>query len=190
MTTTSTENGSYNTELARAVLRSLRPATSVSTDAPKADAPSFTSVATKLDTLVKSDSAVQSAIEQLLALTLRTVLSQTQGQVPALDSILSMFKNGSLSQSKGGTVVRAFWWGFHIEVSHDDLTTFLAAGSTVNQIVEVIGGSIPSPAQPWIVIAAEFVKGALGLLKSLDNGRGVYISMTWFAPGVFVPTSV
>jgi hypothetical protein len=60
----------------------------------------------------------------------------------------------------------------------------------INTIVSTIGGSIPSPAAPWIKLVALFIAGALKLLKTLDKGHGVYISMSWFAPGIFIPTSV
>lgn len=40
------------------------------------------------------------------------------------------------------------------------------------------------------MIAAVFIAGALRLLRELDQGRGVYISMSWFAAGAFVPTTV
>jgi len=58
------------------------------------------------------------------------------------------------SPTKGGTVVRAFWWGFHIQISHEDLQVFLAGANTVNAIVDAIGGNIPSPAAPFIHLAA------------------------------------
>jgi hypothetical protein len=92
--------------------------------------------------------------------------------------------------AKGPTIVRAFWWGFHLEISHEYLLRFLNAADPINAVIGSIGGGIPSPAQPWIALAAAFIAGALKLLRTLDKGQGVYISMTWFAPGVFVPTSV
>lgn len=92
--------------------------------------------------------------------------------------------------ARGGVVVRAFWWGFHLEIDHPTLTSVLDSADTVNSLVGMIGGSIPSPAQPWIILVAKFVAGAHQLLRSLDHGSGIYISMSWFAPGVFVPTSV
>jgi hypothetical protein len=91
---------------------------------------------------------------------------------------------------RGGTIVRAFWWGFHVEISHTDLPVVLGAADTVNTLVDLIGGSIPSPAQPWIKLIAPFVRVTIQLLQSLDRGRGIYISMSWFAPGNFVPTPV
>ena len=92
--------------------------------------------------------------------------------------------------ARGGTVARAFWWGFHIEISHQDLQVFLSAADPINAMIGALGGGIPSPAAPFIALAAAFVAGALGLLRGLDKGRGVYISMTWFFPGVFIPTTV
>lgn len=93
------------------------------------------------------------------------------------------------ARSRGGTVVRAFWWGFHIEISHADLQAFLAVAAPINQIAGAIG-PVTGPAAPFVMLAAGFIAGALDLLRGLDRGRGVYISMSWFAPGVFVPTSV
>ena len=95
----------------------------------------------------------------------------------------------SRSQARGGTVARAFWWGFHIEISHGDLQSFLGVANPINAIVAAIG-PVTGPAAPFVALVAGFIAGALGLLAGLDRGRGVYISMSWFAPGVFVPTSV
>ncbi|MBX3159457.1 MAG: hypothetical protein KF773_26030 [Deltaproteobacteria bacterium] len=92
--------------------------------------------------------------------------------------------------SRGGTIARAFWWGWHVQISHQDLQTFLNSASPINALIGAIGGGIPSPAAPFIKLAAVFVAGALQLLRGLDRGKGVYISMLWIAPGVFVPTSV
>lgn len=59
----------------------------------------------------------------------------------------------------------------------------------LNAIAAAIG-PVTGPAAPFILAASGFIAGALRLLKNLDRGRGVYISMSWFAPGVFIPTSV
>jgi len=190
MTNVYSDNGVSTADVAQAVMRTLAMGQPVA-PATKGNAPTFATVAAGLEALVQASPALRSALEQVLGTALRQTLAATGAAVPALDSVLSMFKSGQVgAQGKGGTVVEAFWWGFHIKVSHDDLQTFIAAGSTVNTIVGAIGGGIPSPAAPFITLAATFVAGALGLLKSLDHGSGVYISMSWFAPGAFVPTSV
>lgn len=118
---------------------------------------------------------------------------------PANAELINVIRTSTLAQAPagvpapqdvGGVTVRAFWWGFHIEIDHPSLESILTSADAVNALVGMIGGAIPSPAQPWIVLAAQFVAGAHQLLRSLDRGQGVYISMSWFAPGIFVPTSV
>jgi len=94
------------------------------------------------------------------------------------------------AQAVTGTVVRAFWWGFHVEFGHDDLEIILNSADAVNSVVSLIGGNIPSPAQPWIRLLAPFVASVHQGLRGLDQGCGIYVSMSWFAPGVFLPTTV
>ena len=91
--------------------------------------------------------------------------------------------------SRGGVVARAFWWGFHIEIPRNDLQQFLSVANPVAAIIAAIG-PVTGPAAPFIGLAAAFIAVSLGLLKGLDRGRGVYVSMSWFAPSIFVPTSV
>jgi hypothetical protein len=93
-------------------------------------------------------------------------------------------------RARGGVVVRTFWWGFHIEIDHPTLVTVLNAADTANTLIGLIGGGVPSPAAPFIAAAAAFVAGSIAVVRSLDAGNGVYISMSWFAPGVFIPTTV
>ncbi|MFG2732500.1 hypothetical protein [Streptomyces canus] len=89
-----------------------------------------------------------------------------------------------------GVTVRTFWWGFHLQIDHDTLRQILDAADTVNELVVTVGGSIPSPAQPWILLIGLFVAGMHEALRALDRGQGIYISMSWLAAGIFVATSV
>ena len=151
----------------------------------------FAAFADELDAVVESSPELRAALEETMARNIRQALAMTNAPVASTEELVAMIRNKTIGvKSKGGTVARAFWWGFHIEISHEDLTVALATGDTVNTLVGLIGGSIPSPAQPFIALAAAFVAAAIGLVRSLDRGRGVYISMSWFAPGVFIPTSV
>ncbi|MGW7042202.1 hypothetical protein ACWGDT_05695 [Streptomyces avermitilis] len=113
-------------------------------------------------------------------------------QTSTLHQTAGLAQNGvpTAAADGGGVTVRAFWWGFHFEIDHPSLEVALNAADTVNSLVGMIGGAIPSPAQPWIILVAKFVAGAHQLLRGLDRGRGIYVSMSWFAPGIFVPTSV
>jgi len=77
-----------------------------------------------------------------------------------------------------------------VEIPHQDLDVFLSGAMTVNAIATAIGGGIPSPAAPFFLLIGGFIVAALAALKALDRGRGIYISMLWWAPGAFVPTPV
>ena len=45
--------------------------------------------------------------------------------------------------ARGGVVVRAFWWGFHIEIDHGSLQAALDAADVVNTLVGLIGDQFP-----------------------------------------------
>lgn len=100
--------------------------------------------------------------------------------------------NPSQTAAQGRTVVRAFWWGFHVEISHPDLQQIVNSPDPISVAQRLIrSGNIPGAVVPFIGAVISFIVGnALKLLQGLDQGRGVYISMSWFAPGVFVPTTV
>lgn len=77
-----------------------------------------------------------------------------------------------------------------MQISHEDLETILNSADMINDLVVAIGGDIPSPAQPWIKLIGPYVSLVHDKLRELDTGYGIYISMSWFAPGLFVPTPV
>lgn len=91
-------------------------------------------------------------------------------------------------------VLRAFVWGFHLELSSRSLRELALVANPVNEIVAAVG-PVRGPAAPFVPLAAAFVAGLLqggrqfGLGK-LDQGDGMYVSMSWFAPGVFIATAV
>ena len=96
----------------------------------------------------------------------------------------------STGLTRGGSVFRAFWWGFHVELSHEDLDAGLRAADPNGAFVRDLRVVIPDEYEYWIDVIAPFVVAGSTLLRTLDRGRGVYISMSWFAPGIFVPTTV
>ncbi|HKO90953.1 MAG TPA: hypothetical protein VJU61_07370 [Polyangiaceae bacterium] len=156
-----------------------------------ASAPSAATYWNELGRLVGEHEDVRKAMASAAANISGQYLRERGAEPRELEEFFSRLSGGDTTvTTRGGTVVRTFFWGFHIEVSHEDLDLFLATAATVNTIVATIGGGIPSPAQPWILLVAGFIAAVLALLKGLDRGKGVYISMSWFAPGVFIPTSV
>jgi hypothetical protein len=174
--------------IALSIIDSLHQSGARGVTPPLSTAPSWQAFANALGVLIAANPALERRIEETVARTARLSLAARDVAVPSVDEFITALRTPVAA--RGGTVVRAFWWGFHIQISHQDLQTFLASADPINAAIGAIGGGIPSPAAPFIALAAAFVAGALGLLRSLDRGSGVYVSMSWFAPGVFVPTSV
>ena len=105
---------------------------------------------------------------------------------------------GSGGSTGGGTTpaapatpvtVEAFWWGFHFVIPHDALQVILFSGNAVNTFVELIGPET-GPAAPFVELAAALVGKMLEIMRDMDTGKGIYFSMTWLLPGVFVPTPI
>jgi hypothetical protein len=187
-TATATRDASLTPMIAQSIIDSLHKGQSRDLAAPASTASSLLSFATALDSLVATSPEFRRAIEEAMARSARLALAGAGIALPSLDDFVAGLRTPVTT--RGGTVVRAFWWGFHIQISHEDLQSFLNTAQPVNALIGAIGGGVPSPAAPFIALAAAFVGGALGLINGLDHGSGVCISMSWFAPGVFVPTSV
>lgn len=90
---------------------------------------------------------------------------------------------------RGGIACETFWWGFHLVIPSNILADFIVGATTVNDVVAAIG-PVTGGAAPFVEAAAGFVALGLTTLKALDKGAGIYVSMSWFAPGMFVPTTV
>jgi hypothetical protein len=93
---------------------------------------------------------------------------------------------------RGGTVARAFWWGFHIQFSHEDVQVIITALDGAALLINLLsqGDICPRPIRPFLPLVRIFLDVSRAVLQALDRGNGVYISMSWVAPGVFIPTSV
>ncbi len=85
--------------------------------------------------------------------------------------------------------VQAYWWGFHFVVPEPVMAQWTAGGTTLAGVVAAIAGST-GPAAPFVAAGAAYIAAEIGLMKAVDHGKGVYVSMSWFAPGIFVPTSI
>lgn len=92
--------------------------------------------------------------------------------------------------TRGGSSAQAFWWGFHIVVSHEDVVAIVNAFDGLDQFINAISAVVPGVIRPFLGVVKIFLEISSAVLRAVDRGRGVYISMSWFAPGIFVPTSV
>jgi hypothetical protein len=99
-------------------------------------------------------------------------------------------RSRSAASTRGGTVARAFWWGFHIQFSQEDTVALVANIGAQQRIVGELATLVPGPARPWLGLVGVFLTAHLAVINAVNRGRGVYLSMSWFAPGIFVTTSV
>lgn len=99
--------------------------------------------------------------------------------------------NGGDSRNiRRDSLFQAYWWGFHVQIGPNDLQSILNVIDPNGPIFNFLRTVLPAEYQRWLNLIAPFISGSAGLIRGLNRGRGVYISMSWFAPGVFVPTSV
>ena len=84
---------------------------------------------------------------------------------------------------------RDYWWGFQVEIPRHVLVEWVDRSADLTDVTAAIG-TVPGPAGPFTRRAAAYIARELASLSALDKGAGVYVSMTWMAPNVFVPTGV
>jgi hypothetical protein len=173
--------------IANSMLQSLRgnPPKPVNARSP-AGPPSLAAFAIQLDELVSASPELRRAVEETISRSTRQVVAFGDAALPSTAEFLDSLRAAPVA-SRGGSSMRGDWWGFQIHVSHDDLDAFLKTAAPLVAISATLAAVIWPPAAPFIAAAAAFIAGILGLLKTLDRGNGVYISMSWLAAGVFVP---
>jgi hypothetical protein len=153
-----------------------------------AEQPSFKGFATNLDKLVDSSPELRRAVEETMARNVRRAMAFGDGPVPSTEEWLAAMRTPPV-MTKGGSNVRWDWWGFQLKVSHEDLNVFLATAVPLTAITATLVIALAGPTAPFVAAVAAFIAGVLGLLKALDRGNGIYISMSWFAVGAFIPTT-
>jgi hypothetical protein len=98
-----------------------------------------------------------------------------------------------------GYHAEAFWWGFHIPFSKadaDDLVKTLvkldvalvALTAAIAMIPKVNVVVVPFLAALVVYLFAEII--VIAAVNASCGGPGIWISMAWLAPGVFVPTCI
>jgi hypothetical protein len=112
----------------------------------------------------------------------------------------------ALAEGDQGHGFQAFWWGFHFGLSTADLVTFIqevvaaiAAGAVALSIFAAAVGRLlgqltwaamcanpPVAAALVVYLVGEAV--AIGVVAGTCKCAGIWLSMSWATPGVFVPT--
>lgn len=104
----------------------------------------------------------------------------------------------------GAPACRAFWWGFHLALPPAALARLAAAGGAVattapaaptaapTTALSLAGHPVPVPprAAPHVAALTRYLSEHFAEVRSHDRGAGVLISMSLFAPGLFVTTAI
>lgn len=92
--------------------------------------------------------------------------------------------------SPGGTIAcHEYWWGFQLEIPHAALVGWNASAAAPDEVTASIGIGT-GPSSQFRKRVSAWIGRRLEELLELDRGEGIYVSMTWMAPGIFVPTSI
>jgi hypothetical protein len=100
-----------------------------------------------------------------------------------------LFDDATPPPRPNNVTLQAFWWGFHFAIP----TPFIAALEGDGVAAFALASSIRSsagPAAPFVPLADAYVATELALIRAVDRGRGVHLSMAWLAPGIFVSTAI
>lgn len=88
-----------------------------------------------------------------------------------------------------GMMCRTFWWGFHLEVPHPELQDLRHSGVTHESLRRMLA-LVPPRVQPHVQTLTDFVVKSFETILEIDRGAGVFISMSSFAPDLYVITAV
>jgi len=89
----------------------------------------------------------------------------------------------------GAITCTEYWWGFQLEIPHAILAEWAATTIDSEPIATAIGSGV-GPSAPFRRRVATYIAGRLVELMHLDLGAGVYISMTWMAPNIYIPLAI
>jgi metacaspase-1 len=89
----------------------------------------------------------------------------------------------------GGLACRTFWWGFHLEMPHAEIEALAATGIDELSLVRMLE-VVPRAVAPHVGSLVEYVVATFEHIKTLNRGAGVFVSMSSFAPDLYVVTAV
>lgn len=119
----------------------------------------------------------------------RARVEATGAVIKDFEAVLSSARVAQTGASGSTISCHEYWWGFQLEIPHAVLAAWDPAATDFEHIVAAIGPGI-GPSGPFRRRVAIWIAGRLVELQHLDRGAGVYASMTWMAPNIFIPTAI
>ena len=90
-----------------------------------------------------------------------------------------------MAQNVEGVNVRAEFWGLVIDLDNNIAKDTASIIASIATICEAVGAVFPPAVAPLtLYLGAEAI-----LIAAVNKGNGVYLTMIWITPGIFVPTS-
>lgn len=74
---------------------------------------------------------------------------------------------------------KAFWWGWHLDVPHDQVEPLLSNTEKVAEIVETALHFIPEVGALVALALKAYFAVMRQVVEKVDKGNGVYLSQTW-----------
>lgn len=119
----------------------------------------------------------------------RTRVEATGAVIDNFDAVLSRHRGDHMPAASGRIACREYWWGFQLEIPHGVLTDWCGSSLESAAIAAAIDTGV-GPAAAFRRRLAGWIANRLPELQQLDQGAGVYTSMTWIAPNVFIATPI
>lgn len=105
------------------------------------------------------------------------------------DDALALAHAVKTSSRVESTACRTFWWGFHLELSSSEVAELAAHGITHAALVRTLE-AVPHRIAPHLSTLVDYLANQAAEIVAVDRGAGVYISMSTFAPDLYVATPV
>ena len=113
----------------------------------------------------------------------RARVEATGAKLDNLEAVLERARLDRMSPS-GAIACHTYWWGFQLEIPHRILREW-SEDADSESIAAVIGPAT-GPAAAYRRRAARWIADHVTVLQQDDRGAGIYVSMTWMAPNIFV----
>jgi hypothetical protein len=118
----------------------------------------------------------------------RTRVEATGAVIANFDAVLACNRGEHMSAS-GTIACREYWWGFQLEIPHERLAEWTTASAESTHIAAAIETGL-GPAIAFRRRLAVWISRRVSELQHVDRGTGVYVSMMWMAPNIFVATPI
>ena len=81
---------------------------------------------------------------------------------------------------------KAYWWGWRLKVPHNQVDPLINGTDDVTSIIEVALNVVPEVGEILALVLKAYVAAMAKIIKSIDKGKGVYLSQLWLVEGAII----